>query len=183
MESAVERNKFVVDYLQTITFAPTAEELETISNYILWGKTEKGTNAQQEGDVELKRWASQPVESLDALLELPGFSEMQLRTLKAPPAKIPRIVFDREKALANAPEWMRGYYEDLFKEIDTLELMLNYYELWSGKRKNPPRAKLVDKFNADEARELNERALRLSQFKYLKLKHLLVELRAEQYTF
>lgn len=183
LESAVERNKFVVEYLQTIPFTPTADELETISNYILWGKSEKGTNAQQEGSIELKRWTAQPVESLDALLELPGFNEMQLRTLRTPPAKIPRIVFNRENALTNAPEWMQSYYKDLFKQIDTLELMLNYYELWSGKRKNPPRAKLMDRFTLEEAQELNERALRLSQFKYLKLKHLLVELRAEQYVF
>ena len=30
---------------------------------------------------------------------------------------------------------------------------------------------------------MNERALKLSQFKYLKLKHLLVDLRNEQYAF
>ena len=46
LESAADRNAFVVDYLATLPFTPTADELETISNYILWGKTDKGTNAQ-----------------------------------------------------------------------------------------------------------------------------------------
>ena len=183
LESAADRNAFVTEYLSTLPFTPTADELETISNYILWSKTEKGTNAQQEKDIELKRWASAPVESLDALLELPGFSESALKTLRAPATRVSRVVFDRGRALADAPEWLRAAYEELFQQIDTIELMLNYYELWSGRRKLPPRASLLARFSEEEATDLNERALKLSQFKYLKLKHLLVELRAEQYTY
>ena len=183
LESAADRTAFVQEYLAGLPFTPTADELETISNYILWGKSEKGKNAQQEKDVELKRWAAAPVESLDALLELPGFSESALKTLRAPAARVPRIVFDRDRALQDAPEWLRAAYEELFRQIDTIELILNFYELWSGRRKLPPRASLLSRFTEQEATDLNERALKLSQFKYLKLKHLLVELRAEQYTY
>ena len=183
LESAADRTAFVQEYLAALPFTPTADELETISNYILWGKNEKGKNAQQDKDVELKRWAADPVESLDALLELPGFNESSLKTLKAPAAKVSRVVFDREYALNHAPEWLRGTYEELFNQIDTIELMLNYYELWTGKRKLPPRASLLHRFSAAEAQDLNERALRLSQYKYLKMKHLLVELRAQQYSY
>lgn len=183
LESAADRNEYVQEYLKSITFTPNENELETISNYILWGKSEKGTNAQQDGEVELKKWTQSPVESLEALLELPGFSEASLRTLRAPASRIPRQVFSRERALKEAPDYLKPYYEDLFRQIDTIELMLNYYELFSGKRKLPPRAKLLDKFTDEEARALNEKALRLSQYKYLKLKHQLVELRSEQYTY
>lgn len=183
LESAADRNKYVQEYLEKITFVPTESELETISNYILWGKSEKGTNVQQDGDVELKKWTSQPVESLEALLELPGFSEASLRTLRAPASKIPRQVFSRERALKEAPDYLRPYYEDLFRQIDTIELILNYYELFAGKRKLPPRAQLLEKFSDEEARALNEKALKLTQYKYLKLKHQLVELRSEQYTY
>ena len=183
LESAVDRNEYVNEYLQKIDFTPTADELETISNYILWGKGENGLNAQQEGSVELKRWTAAPVESLEALMELPGFSETSFKTLKAPGTRIPRQVFSREKALASAPEYLRPYYEDLFRQIDTIELTLNFYELWVGRRKLPPRAKLLEKFSEEEQKKINERALRLSQFKYLKLKHQLVELRSEQYTY
>lgn len=183
LESAADRTAFVEEYLNTITFTPTAEELETISNYILWGKNEKGKNAQQEGEVKLKEWAPERVESLEGLMELPGFNERQLKSLAAPQPRIPRVVFDRGKALESAPDWLRPFYEDLFREIDTLELVINYYDLWTGKRKLPPRASLLHRFSAAEQQELNERALKLSQFKYLKLKHLLVDLRNEQYAF
>ena len=116
-------------------------------------------------------------------MELPGFNERSLKPLAAPQPRIPRVVFDRAKALESAPDWLRPFYEDLFREIDTLELMINYYDLWTGKRKLPPRASLLHRFSAAEQQELNERALKLSQFKYLKLKHLLVDLRNEQYAF
>lgn len=183
LESATDRSKYVQEYLQKIDFAPNEKELETIGNYILWGKNEKGLNVQQEGNVELKKWTSQPVESLEALLELPGFSETSFKTLRAPAARIPRQVFSRERALEEAPSYLKPYYEDLFKQIDTIELTLNFYELFCGKRKLPPREKLLERFSAEEQERLNEKALRLTQFKYLKLKHQLVELRAEQYSY
>lgn len=183
LESAADRKKFVDEYLNEIKFTPTADELEIIGNYILWGKNEKGLNAQQEGAIELKRWTAAPVESLDALLEIPGFTETSVRSLNAPQTRLPRVVFNRQETLDVAPEWLRPYYEDLFRQIDTLELMLNFYELWAGKRKLPPRASLLARFTDEEQKDLNERALKLSQYRYLKLKHLLVELRAEQYTY
>ena len=40
--------------------------------------------------------------------------------------------------------------KDLFREIDTLELTLNYYELFCGKRKLPPREQLIARFSEDE---------------------------------
>jgi hypothetical protein len=48
LEYVWERNKFVTDYLDSEIFKtkpPTSEELETISNYILWGKEEDGKSA------------------------------------------------------------------------------------------------------------------------------------------
>lgn len=183
LESAADRNEYVQEYLKKIDFVPNEKELETISNYILWGKNEKGLNAQQEGVVELKRWTAAPVESLEALMETPGFSETSFKTLRAPGTRIPRQVFSREKALVNAPDYLKPYYEDLFRQIDTIELILNFYELFTGKRKLPPRERLLAKFTEEEQKALNEKALRLSQYKYLKLKHQLVELRSEQYTY
>jgi hypothetical protein len=182
LETAEERTRFVNEYLPTLSFTPTQDELETISNYILWGKNKTGRNIQQEGFVELKSWTHQPVESLEALLEQPGFGETSFQSLNAPSTKPARVVFDRAKALADAPEYLAAAYKDLFRQIDTVELTLNYYELFCGRRKLPPRAKLIDSFTEDEAREINEKALKLSQHQYLKLKRLLVELRTTQYT-
>jgi len=90
------------------------------------------------------------VESLEGLLEAPGFNERSLKTLSAPALRTPRVVFDRAEAMADAPEWMRPYYEDLFRQIDELELVINYYDLWTGKRKLPPRASLLNRFSAAE---------------------------------
>ena len=122
------------------------------------------------------------MESLEALLEQPGFGETSFQSLNAPSTKPARVVFDRAKALADAPEYLAIAYKDLFRQIDTVELTLNYYELFCGRRKTPPRAKLMDSFTEEEARVLNEKALKLSQHQYLKLKRLLVELRTTQYT-
>ena len=183
LESAVDRAAYVQDYMAALPFEPSAEELETISNYILWGKSASGKNAQQEKYVELKKWTSDPVESLEGLLEQPGFLEANLRRPSDPQTRIPRTVFNRAKVLQTAPAHLIQIYEELFRQIDTIELTLNYYELFTGKRKLPPRDNLIKRFSEEEQIRLNERALELTQFKYLKLKHLLVELRSEQYTY
>ena len=183
LESAEDRTQFITEYLPTLDFSLSEHELDTISNYILWGKDAKGRNAQQNGEVELKKWTSTPVESLEALAETPGFQETSVRPLSEPPIRIARTVFSRQAALQQAPDHLKPVFEDLFRQIDELELELNYYELWSGKRKLPPREKLEQNFTEEERRNLNEKALKLSQYRYLKLRHLLVDLRTQQYTY
>lgn len=183
LESAEDRRDFVDEYLSSINFTPTDAELETISNYILWGKNSKGLNVQQEGLIHIKDWAPAAVESLDELMELPGFQESSLRSIQEPPARVPRTIFSRTKALETAPDYLVPIYNSLFNTIDQLELMINFYELFCGRRKLPPREELLNRFTQEEQTALNEKALRLSQFKYLKLKHLLRELRTEQYTY
>lgn len=183
LESAEDRAKFINEYLPTLDFSLSEHEIETVSNYILWGKDNKGKNSQQNGEVELKKWTSTPVESLEGLAETPGFQETQVRPLSEPPIRIQRTVFDRRRALNEAPEHLKQTFEDLFRQIDEIELELNYYELWAGRRKLPPREKLEQSFTEEERIEINKKALRLSQFKYLKLRHLLIELRAQQYTY
>lgn len=183
LESAEERAAFVQEYMADLTFVPNEYELETISNYILWGKDSKGKNIQQNGDVELKKWTQTPVESLEALAETPGFSETSVRSLREPPARIQRTAFSREKALECAPPHIQEIYKDLFRQIDEIELELNYYEVLIGKRKIPPREKLEQSFSEEEQENLKQKASQLTQYRYLKLRHLLVELRTEQYTY
>ena len=96
--------------------------------------------------IELKKWTADPVESLEGLLEQPGFLEASLRKPNEPQTRIPRTVFNRAKVLEAAPDYLKPIYEDLFRRIDTLELTLNYYELFTGKRKLPPREILLNKF-------------------------------------
>ena len=150
LESAADRAEYVNTYMAALPFEPSAAELETISNYILWGKNTNGKNLQQEKVIELKKWTPDPVESLEGLLEQPGFLEASLRKPNEPQTRIPRTVFNRGRALEMAPDYLKPVYEDLFKRIDILELTLNYYELFTGKRKLPPRENLLNKFTEDE---------------------------------
>ena len=45
LESAADRAQFINDYLAQLDFEPNEYELETIANYILWGKNAKGQNS------------------------------------------------------------------------------------------------------------------------------------------
>jgi hypothetical protein len=58
--------------------------------------------------------------------------------------KVVKEVFSREKALAECPSELVDDFKNLFREIDELDLTLNYYDLEHGKRKKPPREELVN---------------------------------------
>ena len=185
----LDRKAFVDEYVQRPEFirAPlTEDELETIANYILWGKDPDGFNATQRGEIQIetrnKTWQRDDTESLDAMMESPTFNEASLRRPTEARTRIPREVFDRQKALDECPEHMRAVFEELFDRIDRLEMSIHFYEFAHGKRKEPPRAALIKRFTetqVDAARALSEK---WNQFKYLKQRHLIVELRREQFT-
>lgn len=190
LSTSTERNDFVQQYIQQEPFLSrplTSDELETIANYILWGKNENDKNIDQEGFVELPRknstWNAQNVESLDELSESPTFNEASIYSLTSKlPTKKVREVFSRQDALKNAPAHLTSTYKSLWKEIDKTELTINYYELLHGKRTKEPRAELLNSLTEEERVECADRSKTLNQFKYLKLRHLLVALRQEQYT-
>lgn len=186
LETKLERVEFVREYLDAIPFTLTEAELDTIAKYILWGKTkETGLNGRQEGlelETRYKTWDTQRVESLDALIESPNFSESMLRRPIDPPTRVPREVFSRAQARKKAPPKVLEILEDLWRKIDETELLLNFYELAHGKRKNAPREALLARFTDSELFTLSARANSLNSYNYLKLKHSLVDLRREQYT-
>ena len=186
LETKEERVEFIEGYLDAIPFKPTTDELDMMAKYILWGKDLKtGLNGRQEGlelETRYKTWDSQHVESLDALIESPAFSEAMLRSPLEPPSRIPREVFSRAEARATAPTYILDIYESLWREIDETELLLNFYELDHNRRKKPPRAQLLNRFSASDIDSISLHAKSLSSYNYLKLKHKLVELRREQYT-
>lgn len=185
INSSSERNKFIQEYLQNISFTPTDDELEILSNYILWGKDPDGTSAVQKGEFSIetrnKTWQRDDTDSLDAMLESPTFNESQINNTEAR-IKIERKTFDRQKTLAECPPELIQTYKNLFKRIDTLELGINIYELNHNKRKKPPRASLVKQFTQEEYNKIEQSTLKWNQFKYLKQRHHLVELRREQFT-
>lgn len=190
LSTSTERNAFLSKYLSEEPFLsspPNEDELETLANYILWGKNEEGQNIEQEGLVELPRrnstWTSQNVESLDELTESPTFNENTLFSLNSKlPSKKVREVFSRTNVRSSAPASLLPIFETLWRQIDEIELTLNFYELEHGKRTKDPRKELLDVFSEEDRAKIQQRALNINQFHYLKLRHLLVELRREQYT-
>lgn len=187
-----ERRDFVEEYLAKPQFEanpPTQSELETIANYILWGKNRSNDkNIVQEGSIQIATRAglwdanAAKVESLDSLLAQPGFTEQQILSAEAPRYKYPKETFSRSIARRTASPEALSILEQLWREIDSLDLELNFYDIIHGKRIKPPREELLALFDESAQQSLRESAAHLNQFQYLKKRHLLVELRREQYT-
>ena len=116
-------------------------------------------------------------------MEVPGFNETKIKRLGSTQYKKKRIVFDREEALSKAPPYIAPILEDLFDQIDRTELIINFYDLSKGRRTTEPRAELLKKFTEEQLAELQAAANKLNMRTYLQLRHRLVELRTEQYTY
>ncbi len=183
-----ERVQFLNSYLAKITFEPNEQELETMGNYLLWGKNPAtGKNAAQEKIVQIetrnKTWdRNADLESLDAILESPTFNETILRKPLEAKWKIPKTNFDRKQTLQECPESMRPFFASLFSEIDYLDLQINFWDLAHGKRKEPPRKELLAALTPEQKEKAKLSSSKWSQYTYLKKRHLLVELRRQQYS-
>ena len=189
LSTSKERSNFIQQYIDTDIFQkkpPSEEELETMANYLLWGQDEDGLNPDQRKEIQMPRknstWVTQNFESLEELLESPTFSETNLHKLGANAPKKVREVFSREKVRQNTTLEERAQFEELWREIDRTELLTNFFEVERGKRKKPPRKELLEEFSKEETKALEEKSKKLTQFQYLRLRHLLVELRRQQYT-
>ena len=185
----IERKDFVDQYVQRPEFILkplTDDELETIANYILWGKDSDGLSCSQRGEIQIetrnKTWQRDDTESLDAMMESPTFNEASLRRPTEARTRVAREVFDRQKALEECPEHMRAAFTDLFDRIDKLEMAIHFYEFAHGKRKEPPRTALTKRFSEEDVNAVRAISSTWNQYKYLKQRHLIVELRREQFT-
>lgn len=184
-----ERRDFVSTYVTRPEFEKkplTDDELETIANYILFGKDPDGQNVVQKKEIQIetrnKTWQRDDTESLDAMMESPTFNEASLHRPTEARTRIAREVFDRQKALDECPAHMRAVFTDLFDRIDKLEMSIQFFELAHGKRKEPPREALLKRFDEREIEAARQIASTWNQYKYLKQRHLIVELRREQFT-
>lgn len=181
-----DRLNFIKSYLNDITFSPSPEELEMCANYILWGKDKDGKNVVQKKEIEIqtknKTWAKKELESLDALMESPTFNEQIIQPPTEASIKIKKENFSRAKALAETSGDLKDAYIRLFRQIDETDLLINFYELKIGKRKTDPRPLLLSHFTPEELSYFKAKAEKLSSRQYLKFRHLLVELRKEQFS-
>ena len=189
LQTNVERQAFLEQYLQQkhfVDFPPTEDELQTMGDYLLWGKDPiTGKNGKQMGlDLKSKHgtWDDSPTESLDQLMEQPTFNESALSALGTTQFRTKKEVFSREEALAEASPTVRQSFLNLFSEIDRLDFLISQYELNHGKRQKPIRAELIHRFSPEEIATMQEKVTHWNQYKYLKMRHELVELRREQYT-
>lgn len=187
LKSRHERNEYAKQYLARISWTPTEAELDMIAKYILWGTNTEGLNGRQEGlDLPTRShiWdtSGAEVESLDALLESPTFSENIIRRPEDPVFKTPKVQFSRSETRISAPDYVKSHFEDLWREIDTLELLVTTYELDHERRTAPIREALLSRFSAPDIEAIRAKATKLTLYQYLKQKRLLVELRRQQYT-
>lgn len=189
LETIEERNFFIQNYIYDFNLTHrdplTNAELETCTDYVLWGKDKDGLNMVQKKELQIKTrhktWTEEKVDSLEELFESPAFSETSILYPSEPPLKTVKTVFNREKELKSAPPRLKEELLFLFKQIDRTELLINFYEIRVKKRTKPPRDELFKLFTEEEIQNLREKSEKLTQFKYLELRHLLVELRRQQY--
>lgn len=186
LEWSDERAEYIRKYCELMPFTPTPEELDTMSKYILWGKDRQtGLNGRQAG-LELETrfgvWDHKETESLDALLESPGFNETSILPKGTPPTKVVREVFSRSEARKTATPDVLPSLEALWRLIDETELLIGFYDLAHSKRSTPLRTTLLSRFSKSELDALHEKALRLTNLQYIRQRHNLVELRRQQYT-
>ena len=188
LSTSEERKTFLEQYLQSdvfSTYPPDEDELATMADYLLWGKDDQGKNGKQNG-LELKSkhktWDDSPVDSLDQLMEQPMFNEASLSALGTTHFRTKKEVFSREEALASASPLVQQSFLSLFSRIDELDFMIEEWELNHNKRTKPIRNELLKKFDEEQLRTMRERITHWNQYKYLKMRHELVELRREQYT-
>lgn len=169
LNGAKERAEFITRMLSHKKTPLTARQIDLISTYLLYGKDEEdGKSPVQRKELSVStRYGRQahPTSSLDELLEQPGFNE----TLNFEPKTryiIPKPSFNREENADLAPQ-LRGIWET----IDLYEFMLKVREEGLKKEDMPP-----------AYQPFYERALSLTGRQIYDIKHMVVEMRREQYT-
>ena len=166
LESAQDRVNFINSYIVQFPTL-TQSEASTIADYLLWGKTEEGVALGADAGLETRWSKPNEAESLDAVLENPALSNIQLYSLNdAVVLKKGRDVFDRDEAREKAPDYLKKTFEDLWRMIDEIELEINFYEEEIGKRDKPPRKELLKRFTDEEAEFIRARSQKLNQYKY-----------------
>lgn len=156
IESCEDRANFVSSLdLTKLTNA----QLETVSNYILYGKDADGSSVVDRHEVEIGTkygsYKRKRPESLDELIESPTFDEASFKEMKPLYKKIKPSI-DREKD-GDIPG-MR----ELWKTIDRMDRVIQINE---------------GKIEAEE----NEKVPKLTSLQLYKMKHQLIEIRRDQY--
>lgn len=155
LEKASERVDFTKGYLEENRHYSNSD-LETIANYILYGKDENGTSIVDRKEVEIKTkygsYSKKEPESLDELMESPTFDERVFVTEKNRYKTIkPKIDRDKDSDIPDIGE--------LWEVIDYYQHLIDVNK---GKIEDPD-------------------ARKLSSMELYKLSHMVIDLRRQQF--
>ena len=97
--SDVDRSRAVYTELENLKKPPTQSQLETMANYILFGKDKNDQNAVDRGEVQIQTkynsYRRKKIESLDELQESPTFNEAELQPVHRSVYKNPKPELDK----------------------------------------------------------------------------------------
>lgn len=154
LSSSKERRQFINKYIENKTF--TNKEIETMANYILYGKDDDGTSVVDRKEIEIATkygsYKKKAPESLDSLMENPAFNENKVTNINIYKKEKPTIDRERDKDVPGI--------QDLWKTIDYYQHLI---DVNSGKVEDPD-------------------ARKLEPLELYKIKHMVIELRREQFT-
>ena len=153
LSTSKERQHFINEYVKNRTF--TQKELETMANYILYGKDEDGTNVVNRKEIEINTkygsYKKKAPESLDSLIENPNFNENKITHNSIYRKEKPKIDRELDKDVPGMQE--------LWKTIDYFQHLIDCN---TGKIEDPG-------------------ARKLTSLELYKIKHTLIEMRREQF--
>lgn len=169
LDGAKERAEFITRMLSYKKKPLTARQLDLITTYLLYGKDEEdGKSPVQRKELTVTtRYGRQahPTSSLDELLEQPGFNEVVSFEPKTRYTS-PKPTFNREENADLAP-----HLDELWATIDLYEDMVKVREQGLGKEDMAP-----------AHQSFYEKAMSLTGRQLYDIKHMVVEMRREQYT-
>ena len=164
IEGSADRSAFVNAFFNANPdYKPTQSELETLSNYILYGKDSDGTSVvdRKEVDIETKykSYTKRKAESLDELMDTPGFNENTIVTKYVYRHPKPDKIDRTNEADAAIPGM-----KELWRAIDRIAYILGVCN--GSVEQDPDNPIKVEDY---------------SQTDLYKLKHNLIDLRKQQY--
>ena len=170
-----DRLKAVEDILDRMETDPSATELEQMASYILYGKDENGNNSIQRKETidKDKRYKSyktkdDKVQSLDEMMEVPGFDEQQLRSAyKRDSYTVPKPCIRKPKYDKKTGEMIDPGDSDVPGMIEQWEII----ERWQ---------RMLDVAQGKVAPNEND-TLVTDPYRVYQLKHNLIDIRKHQY--
>ena len=170
-----DRNKAVQEILDQMDKDPSPTELEQMASYILYGKDENGQNSIQRNETidKDKRYKSyktkdDKVESLDEIMEIPGFNEQQIKNAyQRQPYTVPKPCINKPRYDKKTGEMIDPGDSDVPGMIEQWEII----DRWQ---------RMLDVAQGKVAPNENDTIIS-DPYRIYQLKHNLIDIRKHQY--